>query len=753
MRRFIIIALTGLFVLCCSANLEASHIIGGFIKYEHLGEGLYRFRVFMYRDCNPQNNPVPLDGIANFGVYYKNDLEEYDLAPNGTQSVRISEIIPVAPPEFLCLAIPPNICVQEGYYEFDFQVEDWPRNNSVVVSYQRCCRNPTTVNIFTPGEVGVTFSTEITAEAQLLGNNSPDFKAFPPTVICQDFPLEFDHSGVDAESDSLLYYFCEPLVGAGRIGGPGFPGDANSCEGIRPIPGCPPPFESVPFIEPEYTFMEPMGGNPVISIDSLTGIIRGTPNLPGQFVVAVCMEEYRDSILLGVYRRDFQFNVTNCVSQVDADMIADVKLDEKLHYYSRCGSLEVEVENNSTDKRFINSYLWILENGDSFDTLSMENLKYSYAEYGKYSGFLIANPGTFCADTSYLLIDLFPPVVADFSISYDTCVYGPVFLENNSYSEGGEIRSYYWDFGDGQNSQLEIPQHRFAEGGDYLISLIATDENGCEDTLQVPIAYFPIPAVLTLDPFDTLACVPALVDFTSLNEEINDLYKVRWDFGDGNTSDETRPFHTYASPGNYTITIYIENSFGCKAEAIFDNYVTVHPSPKANFTYSPRKIDRLDPRVSFTNTSTGAVEYEWLFSGSGSSVLRDPVHFFSDTGEVSIQLIATNEFGCKDTLTQVLEIIPVITYFMPNAFTPNGDGSNDFFIGAGFLDGYKTFEFRVFNRYGQELYFTNDPEEGWNGKILNIGEAQPPGVFVYKVDIVGPRGEFINLKGPFTLVR
>jgi gliding motility-associated-like protein len=753
MRRLLKTIGTGVFLLCFGYSVQASHIIGGFIKYEHQGEGLYRFRVFMYRDCNPQNNPVPLDAIAHFGVYYKNDSGEYDLAPNGTQSIRITELIPVAPPDFLCLTLPPNICVQEGYYEFDFQVEDWPRNNSVVVSYQRCCRNPTTVNIFTPGEVGVTFTTEITAEAQLLGNNSPDFKAFPPTVICQDFPLEFDHSGTDLEGDSLIYYFCEPLVGAGRIGGPGFPGDANSCEGIRPIPGCPPPFESVPFIEPAYTFMEPMGGDPIVSIDSLTGIIRGTPNLPGQFVVAVCMEEYRDSVLLGVYRRDFQFNVTNCVSQINADMIADLKLDEKLHYYSRCGSLDVSVENISTDKRFINSYLWILENGSSFDTLTTEDLQYTYQEFGQYSGYLIANPGTFCADTSFLLIDLFPPVLADFSVSYDTCVYGPVFIENHSISEGGEIVSYLWDFGDGQTSSLRIPEHRFAEGGDYNISLRVRDENGCEDLLEIPLAYFPIPATLTLDPFDTLACVPATVDFSSLNAEINDLYQVRWDFGDGNTSDETRPFHVYEFPGTYTITVYIENSFGCKAEATFDNYVTVHPRPQAGFTYAPRTITRLDPLVGFTNTSTGAVQYDWTFGEEGTSILKDPTHFFADTGEVRVRLVATNVFGCTDTLIKMLEIIPVITYHMPNAFTPNGDGNNDFFIGAGFLDGYRGFEFRVFNRYGQELFYTENPGEGWNGRINNKGESQPPGVFVYKVNIVGPRGESIDLKGPFMLVR
>ncbi len=728
-------------------DLSASHIIGGFIRYDHLGNGLYRFQVFMYRDCNPLGNPIALDQNAKFGVYYETDEGDYDLASPMNFGSDLERIIPVEPPSFECFAIPPNVCVQEGYYEFDFQVEDWPRDNSVIVSYQRCCRNPTTTNIYTPGDVGVTFTAEITPEAMLADNDSPDFKEFPPIIICNGLPFEFDHSGVDNEGDSLKYYFCEPLAGAGKIQGSG----SQGCDGVAPNPGCPPPFFSVPFIEPEYTFLEPMAGDPVVNIDSITGIISGTPNIQGQFVVGVCMEEYRDSVLLSISRRDFQFTVSDCTVQVEADIVADEKLDEKLYYIKSCGDLEVEVENISTDKRFIEGYSWTFE--DTGETLNMENLSYTFPDYGRYECYMIANPGFFCADTVWLIIDIFEPIIMDFTYTYDSCVFGPIEFMSNTESLGGDLIGMIWDFGDGNGSLNENPIHTYDESGEYLVTQSVVDVNGCEDTLTLPILYFPLPPELSLDPFDTLACVPATVDFTSLNAIFSEEYTVRWDFGDGNTSDDTRPFHVYTEPGNYTITVYAENRFGCGIQGIFENYITVHGRPIADFNHTPNEVTNRNPTVNFINTSNGAVQYFWDFGGLGSSNLNNPSFNFPDTGRYDVILIVLNEFGCPDTISYPIDVVPVISYFVPNAFTPNTDDTNDFFFGKGDLLGIRDFDFRVFNRYGQQLFHTKEPEEGWNGRINNTGELQSPAVFVYKVDIIGPRGEPYEYKGTFLLLK
>jgi hypothetical protein len=123
--------------------------------------------------------------------------------------------------------------------------------------------------------------------------------------------LNFDHSASDSEGNRLEYEFCAPLH-AGGTDGATTPGSPLSCTGVTPLPdNCPPPFEEVEF-GPAYSPLNPMGGSPQISIDPVTGIITGVPNLQGQFVVGVCVKEFKNGIQIGSIRREFQFNVVNC---------------------------------------------------------------------------------------------------------------------------------------------------------------------------------------------------------------------------------------------------------------------------------------------------------------------------------------------------------------------------------------------------------------------------------------------------------
>jgi hypothetical protein len=131
-------------------------------------------------------------------------------------------------------------------------------------------------------------------------------------VVCVNNPLKFDHSAYDKEGDLLVYSFCDPLSGGGRGGGGG------NCNSVTPTPDCPPPFTPVAFRAPQYTYLFPMGGNPPVTINSLTGQISGEPNTIGQFVVSVCVSEYRNGVLLSTLRRDFQFNVASCQGTVVA---------------------------------------------------------------------------------------------------------------------------------------------------------------------------------------------------------------------------------------------------------------------------------------------------------------------------------------------------------------------------------------------------------------------------------------------------
>ena len=113
-----------------------------------------------------------------------------------------------------------------------------------------------------------------------------------------------------------------------------------------------------------------------------------------------------------------------------------------------------------------------------------------------------------------------------------------------------------------------------------------------------------------------------------------------------------------------------------------------------------------------------------------------------------------NNNGCKDTIFKYLDVVPMISYFLPNALTPNGDGTNDFYRGNGaFLQFLNNFSLQIWNRWGEKIYETNDPLEGWNGRYHNTGEMSPNGVYVCVVRFKGPRGTEYEFREYATIVR
>ena len=115
--------------------------------------------------------------------------------------------------------------------------------------------------------------------------------------------------------------------------------------------------------------------------------------------------------------------------------------------------------------------------------------------------------------------------------------------------------------------------------------------------------------------------------------------------------------------------------------------------------------------------------------------------------------LATHPQGCKDSLTKYLDFRPIVLWHMPNAFTPNGDGQNDGFLGKGFLEGAQGFQMTIWNRWGELVFETNNPDEAWNGRQKNTGQMSPEGVYVYLVSFTGPRGQKHEYKGYATLLR
>ena len=731
------------------------HIIGGDLQYECAGNGVYIITMKIYRDCRPQDEIAApfdgnLDGTSGAYIAVYRGSSSFQLV--STFATRLRSQRSIEPPDYPCLIPPDNLCVEEGVYQFDFTIPNWPSNVSYHFVYQRCCRNNTISNIFDPGSFGATYSIEITPESQATCNNSPIFNSFPPTVVCVGTDIDFDHSAMDPEGDSLVYSFCFPLNGGGLRGlSPGNTG-ADACDGIRPRPPCSPPFGQVRFSS-GYTAETPMAGDPVVTIDSRTGLISGTPQIIGQFVVGVCVEEYRDGLLIGETMRDFQFNVADCDPTVLAQVKSDAQLGDKEFVINSCGNNTIEFENESILEQFIDTYRWEFDIAGNTTVIDTRDATVTFPGVGTYRGLMMVNPGLDCGDTADIFVNLYPSITADFEFDYDTCRAGPTIFTDKSFTGATRVESWSWEFGEGGTSSVRNPNYTYPIPGDHEVSLTVTDDNECEDTRIYTLPYFPVPALVIVEPTSFLGCSPANIIFNNLSAPIDSTYNIEWDFGDGETGNAVSPAHSYLDPGIFSVMVSITSPIGCFISASFPNWIEVRESPVADFSYFPEEPSNFNPTVEFTNQSANYVGQKWIFGDAGRSSERDPTFAFPDTGAYQVDLIAIHQNGCTDTSTQILDVLPRVTYFMPNAFTPNGDGKNDVFFGKGYTAGMTNFEMTIWSRWGELLYRSEDPEEGWDGSKQNSGESLPVGVYVYQVRYTDPRGEAQELKGFATLVR
>jgi gliding motility-associated-like protein len=745
------IIITFLFCLIFSFKANAKHIIGGEITYVCNGNGSYSFTMYVYRDCS--SDGAPYDTPAHISIY----------SQVGNLYTRVNELMvnisggitEIAPPDDPCLIPPDNICVQEAKYIFSVNLP--PINGSYHVVYQRCCRNNTINNIVNPEDAGATYTVEITEEAQTACNNTPVYNDFPPILICVNNPLFFDHSASDPDGDQLVYEFCAPILGGGPFGTTENPGDPSDCDGVMPIWPCAPPFDPVPYVLPTYSELNPMGGDPQISIDPNTGIITGTPTVLGQFVVGVCVSEYRNGVLLSTVRRDFQFNVTSCEPIVDARVEYDEIISAQEFVINSCGNNTITFGNNSVQEENIDQFFWDFTINGNVETFTEWEPTVTFPGVGTYQGVLVLNPGLDCGDTAFINVNVYPNIEADFSFDYDTCVAGPVTFTDLSFSDIGPdgIIDWFWNFDLGQQgtSEEQNPVYMLNSPGNIPVSLTVTDSNGCEDTETQIVPWFPVPPILIIEPSNFDGCIPMEVFFNNLSIPIDSTYDIVWDFGDGTTSGEVSPTHIYTDPGIYDISLQVTSPIGCYIEDSWPNWIVAKPSPIADFIYSPDEVNSFDPTATFTDLSFEPSLWFWDFDGDGTSNVQNPVFTFPDTGRQEVMLIVTHESGCMDTLIQFLDVIPKVTFFMPNAFTPNNDGINDFFLGNGIVEGMENFSMLIWNRYGELIFETNNPTESWNGRKRNTGRESPNGVYVYIVNYTGPRKNRFELKGYATLIR
>ncbi|MCF8276813.1 MAG: gliding motility-associated C-terminal domain-containing protein [Flavobacteriales bacterium] len=229
-----------------------------------------------------------------------------------------------------------------------------------------------------------------------------------------------------------------------------------------------------------------------------------------------------------------------------------------------------------------------------------------------------------------------------------------------------------------------------------------------------------------------------------------------WSFGDPNSSANTstaeNPVHEFSGPGLYSISLHVKSAEGCISDSTKNSYVEVFPLPIARFDLNPEKTNVLDGTIQFTDQSIGDIAaWSWNFGDGEISDIQNPEHNYQDTGTFTVWLLVTTVDGCEDETTRQVEIEPDFMFYVPNAFSPNRDGKNDLFRGYGEGVDWNTYQMSIFNRWGEELYFTSNIDEPWNGWFKN--QEVPNDVYVYTIRIFDLKGNEHNYWGHVTLYR
>ncbi|MCB0641405.1 MAG: PKD domain-containing protein, partial [Phaeodactylibacter sp.] len=250
-------------------------------------------------------------------------------------------------------------------------------------------------------------------------------------------------------------------------------------------------------------------------------------------------------------------------------------------------------------------------------------------------------------DSSSVYIQVMPPPQVGFTVPDVACTNAAIQFENTS----GPVAGYEWDFGNGSSSTLSHPSLFYTEPGTYTVTLTGFGEQfGCPGVAtQELIVHAPPTAEPSLDNPD--GCTPLTVSFSG-NAQGGQYYS--WNFGDGNQSVSPNPSHTFWQPGTYDVQLVVTNNQGCSDTSLLNN-LFAYPLPQVSFEYAKDQDCGLPVGVSFQNTSADADAYLWTFGTNGpESNLTSPGHTFDEAGTVQVRLIASNQYGCQDTTTQLI---------------------------------------------------------------------------------------------------
>jgi len=425
---------------------------------------------------------------------------------------------------------------------------------------------------------------------------------------------------------------------------------------------------------------------------------------------------------------------------------------------SGCSPLAVTFTNSSFGN---DTDLWNFDNGQT-SVINSPAITFSTSPGSSavsYSVKLLVGNFSNCFDSVVHVVNLFANPKAEFALDTPACAPKIITFTNTSLG----ATSYSWNFGNGAQSTATNPTQTYTNGGatnqNYSVSLIAVNSDNCRDTLIVPFVLHP-QAIFNMVASPDSGCSPLKVFFPV----INGVQQYQWTFGDGGFGSFGNINHSFLNQGtttkSFTVQLIAKDENGCADTS--QKTFKVFPVPVAMFIADPLTVFIPNQAVSFSNQSTGGSTFAWTFGDGGTSGQDSPLYTYTIPGEYQVTLITISDKGCRDTFALADKIIALDqnNVQVPNAFTPNTnaspgsvfdpkDKSNDIFHAN--MKGVDKFTLSIYSRWGELMFETKNPAEGWDGYYK--GKVCAQDIYVWKIDATFTDGNKFNKVGDVLLIR
>ncbi len=338
-----------------------------------------------------------------------------------------------------------------------------------------------------------------------------------------------------------------------------------------------------------------------------------------------------------------------------------------------------------------------------------------------------------CTQTASVFVSrVTNPVISMIDSIIETCsaVNGSLQI---TVTDGTQPYHYNWNNGGGDVSMIDSLSSS-------IYTVTVTDEAGCTVIQSIPLSNSPSPTLTIVSTIDD-HCFKGIGGATVIATGGTGSYSYSWNTQPEQLSAST----THLISGAYMAKV---NDGNCtdSVEVIVGNI----PGPTAEFDSDRDTAFISNPKIRFINESIGGTSYSWTFGDGEQSLQENPSHTYVNSQDYIVTLQVVDEYGCTDTVSHAITILEEVYLFIPNTFSPDGDGLNDVFkpVGAGYsLTGY---ELNIYSRWGDLVFHTLDINEGWDGTVK--GElVNFKSVFVYKIEVCGYTGKKHQYSGHITV--